>query len=1647
MECAFNEDYLKITRETRSHAAQESYSILDGSDVLLSSKELGDNSLVTTEHCINASATHLYTLELKDLWDNSWSAGSYIQIDGIYGNPFFKNMMVHSHLERYTLSLLYPILKGQTWKTSRGPVPTDWNDSSFNETSWMDYAAGTYIEISGCTQYLRYYATGAKNMAAYEAQFLYQHGIIVYINGHEVYRDNMPSGAISSDTLPISNYTTADFRGFVRPGVEILNVPTAVAVELHFQSEPSKFIFDCFLAVYGATANDAPCYVVTRDVSLSTNSIEVTDLHQLFDLDRDSYAVISFNQTYTADIIYSFTHLRPYINGLLFYEAGEVSAPTEFSWDGKVEVEEPEEEGSWSNIIIQTNAQYKMRSSNFFYGFFNSGLFKSYRLHITDSGTKELNLQEIQPMVCTVGVPTSILYTTSSYSVLVKYNSVLIEPIVKEFTNCQVTPQLPEGVTLNSTNCVVSGIPFEVMEKTTFTIVSQMNNQTFTGEFSLTVEGCDQIVVDIQRLCSHFINQEGFQITNLETSEIVYSVTPMSESLNGELIHIYLCLPQSRFQVTMVSILSNWHFMSLLNIYVLYDGGFEELVASGHYESLLGYMTVQFTTEYPIFAQESWHYLMGSIPSNWTNDDMESFSVGMAGSFPDSPNAIQLYKKSFTFADVTSRAGFVLNIRYPAGVIVYLNGVEAWRNNVIGDLSATSVATQYRQNSTYQQISLPIRTIATESKPSVSYLKNGLNTIAIALVACDDTQRSSVFDCALHILSSGSEPRIMSNFQMSSFNVHGMTNCFFAGDVVCTLLSFHCNNYLRVVFDNDRREWVNSIDLVTSLEVTLYMIHSMIIKARNSDLEEWTTLASPSKIIWSTIGQSRRFFFANNEPYNQYSFENFAADNCYWKLSHLKLNAHPTGMTIPDLAYPRHSLEVYQNNEITEMYPLNDYYYDFNVNSTLPPDLSLDPYSGRIFGFIRNLPSAHTYQIVAKKYTGELTSVTLNISAVDCYDGKSLITFASMQDKYTMVYSYKLYKGKDTKGELVSTITSFIDKDQLNFVDFCLPYALYTLEIIDGDGGNAPAYNGYYLAVDKGTIKFEIGLIPSSVSSVSVLFSSYLPFQINRDDWQVEKFVDLTGTDWTAVDFDDSGWQRMKASEIGTSELVTVYTRRSFEIPNLSEYTLLNVCVRYVGGIVAYFNGQKVARFNLEDDASSSQPSISIHDPNTFSFFHIIFSATKAVAGKNVIAFEVHRPITYTSTKMITFDATGVFGVNECSFALDSYTIMDSSLGHPESVKQLFDFTPAVTYLLKNQVGDYIHWMVENMEGTKFNAYAWQVTFNRIGWGMSLYARTSDPRSDPSDSRNDTAGYLKVFTGRNLTLVRMSRTLFQTPLNLLPFDEFRLVIDVPFIDTIYIFSHSFLYCNVSGADSCSESGEFPAAANGSISPAACPYGYAGYRYRECLNGELSEIHDEMCELKLPKNLKYEANSFSFFIDAPSSTGLPRYTNLIDQFSIYGEQQLPLGLTLDSNSGVISGVPEVEWENATFVVLGENAKGFTFTRISIQVEQGYCEADSEFERTKTGEYAVYACSSQGKYLGERKRKCEATTRGGKWSSIEGSCISIFSIVVMILLMVILGILVVVLFVRIRQARRQEKRRKLPKTYIQQYVPKEFEMVQI
>ena len=63
-----------------------------------------------------------------------------------------------------------------------------------------------------------------------------------------------------------------------------------------------------------------------------------------------------------------------------------------------------------------------------------------------------------------------------------------------------------------------------------------------------------------------------------------------------------------------------------------------------------------------------------------------------------------------------------------------------------------------------------------------------------------------------------------------------------------------------------------------------------------------------------------------------------------------------------------------------------------------------------------------------------------------------------------------------------------------------------------------------------------------------------------------------------------------------------------------------------------------------------------------------------------------------------------VFGVNECSPVLDSYSAVDAM----SNKEDLLSLNPTLFGSIPNEVGSYLAWTVENLEGSKFNSFALQ---------------------------------------------------------------------------------------------------------------------------------------------------------------------------------------------------------------------------------------------------------------------------------------------------------------------------------------------------
>ena len=132
------------------------------------------------------------------------------------------------------------------------------------------------------------------------------------------------------------------------------------------------------------------------------------------------------------------------------------------------------------------------------------------------------------------------------------------------------------------------------------------------------------------------------------------------------------------------------------------------------------------------------------------------------------------------------------------------------------------------------------------------------------------------------------------------------------------------------------------------------------------------------------------------------------------------------------------------------------------------------------------------------------------------------------------------------------------------------------------------------------------------------------------------------GTEWTAVDFDDSTWST-GAAELGYGDddettivgfgpdpddkFPTTYFRHSFDIPDPSVHLTLQLRLLRDDGAVVYLNGLEVHRSNMPDGpidyltfasttASGSEEEV---------FYTSSLDPSSLVVGKNTIAVEIHQ--------------------------------------------------------------------------------------------------------------------------------------------------------------------------------------------------------------------------------------------------------------------------------------------------------------------------------------------------------------------------------------------------------------------------------------
>ena len=176
----------------------------------------------------------------------------------------------------FSLNSITLVATGSVWKyLDTGSAPDNtWTELAFDDSGWktglakLGYGIGDEATVVGFGPNAsdRFLTTWFRQRFVVEDAASIDHlvfrlrrddGAVVYLNGHELYRENMPAGPVQSSTTALADITSEEITFFKRliPSTGLLSGTNVVAVEIHqFRTNSTDLSFDLELA--GLTDNE-----------------------------------------------------------------------------------------------------------------------------------------------------------------------------------------------------------------------------------------------------------------------------------------------------------------------------------------------------------------------------------------------------------------------------------------------------------------------------------------------------------------------------------------------------------------------------------------------------------------------------------------------------------------------------------------------------------------------------------------------------------------------------------------------------------------------------------------------------------------------------------------------------------------------------------------------------------------------------------------------------------------------------------------------------------------------------------------------------------------------------------------------------------------------------------------------------------------------------------------------------------------------------------------------------------------------------------------------------------------------------------------------------------------------------------------------
>ncbi|KNB41682.1 hypothetical protein JH06_4854 [Blastocystis sp. subtype 4] len=1188
--------------------------------------------------------------------------------------------------------------------------------------------------------------------------------------------------------------------------------------------------------------------------------------------------------------------------------------------------------------------------------------------------------------------------------------NVLIEPIYPGYSDFQLQGGiLPEGLAFSTTSGSITGSIPETASfgSAVFTVTARhalTGSITYSTSFSLFVMECGGSNTHLQLsfTCSGPSGSDSWQIWN---SDLLIAEQFCSDVSDGtQVFTTDLCLQSTAYRLRLsTETLNGWSSGTKLRLAVITTTTPAQSMRLGDVTLPKGYQSEDIPLSLQMLSEgylSDWFYRSTSdVPVDWYK---ASFTEGWS-SLPIGDvtlsRSVWLFRRSINLVITTDITILDMEVFAEGGLVVYVNDVELYRCNVPSGDIQEQWTTSKTSSAYWHVIQLAL---------SSSTLHVGSNVVSIAVINHDASSRVVDFRCIALFSSHHTHLSRITNddayhtthsiTDSSHLTGHPGSLLFDASASTTYQASASLPSYsVDVSLLSDRRDVFNQYCVTSSFSHPSHDPQEWYLRA-STDGSSWMELHHVSAAVF-TRGERKCFvlnpsFLSFYQLYITSVQGDVSLEVSEWSLLYKSV----AQTSVEQFVLQKEEIVLFLGIPVSEVFLSNtEKFQDFYMSPVLP-GVRIDAKNGRLFGTPEEVRDSTMVTIGGVSEGGVTREVTVRMSVRRCEDDR----------EYTLVHvNVTGLSGTDRcevilQGEAGVVLHESVEKqpEQELHSALCVPSGSYSLMFVPMLAGTV----SYSYRISQNEPRS--GLFDASSTFTTFTFTTQSLIPAASALWRYWIIDSPPPTDWYQSGTSES-WRKSTASLIPEMEGTTGYYCTTFSASYSSQVSAFSVGAYVQGGIVMYLNGVEINRVYLPEGSLDyhTLPLKESTTPETIVFSGSIqflpFSVDSSIqvangpeGHNNRFCIEEHRIPSATPTTFSLYMEYIQDGSNRILEGEPWGSVSGVASPWYEYIENAFDGNPTTKFFGASDCMNVLARWTYNHERKEYVNY------------LRLYAGNSPSRRPQSirlEASNDQENWNVLIEASNLEWPSQSQYGYWKEWelnNTHSYNAYQLVGNGCISEGIE-YAEIILQSRRSNV-ACEAMEGFPGAAEGAVSYGPCPPYHSGFASRLCQNGHFSETDTSTCIPFAPSSLSYNPSRLTVYTQTFIQM-VPSFSFYVDFFNIY--PGLPVGITMNSTSGMIYGTPVFESPNTVYTIVAQNERGRTSTTVELYVRSG-CADITDFAATPVGQTETYYCSRVNGMYGKVKRTCTEVDGLPVWGAPVGYCKSVASALILAVLLLII-----------------------------------------